>query len=105
TDIQISWWIRNTKQVDHINQFKHNPNYLSDVKIDIDKVLACNCIEEALKDSKVVILAVPAAFVHEVMTIVPTDWLKDKIIVTAVKGMIPEENLLISQYLEKYKAI
>lgn len=105
TDIQIGWWIRNTKQVDHINKFRHNPSYLSDVMIDIDKVLACSCIEEALKNSEVVILAVPAAFVHEVMASIQIDWLNDKILVTAVKGMVPGENLLISQYLEKYKSV
>jgi len=105
TDIQIRWWIRNTKQVDHINHFRHNPSYLSDVEIDIEKVLASSSIEDTLKEAEVVILAVPAAFVHEVMTTVQNDWLKDKILVNAVKGMIPGENLLISQYLEKHKYI
>src|SRR6202012_5223248 len=28
---EIFWWMRNPKAVEHIQQFRHNPNYLSSV--------------------------------------------------------------------------
>lgn len=102
TSVSINWWIRNTSHVEHITKFRHNPGYLSDVKIDVGRVWASSCLEDTIKDAEIVIIAIPAAFIKEVMSGLSAAALTSKTLVSAVKGMIPEENLLISQYLEAY---
>lgn len=97
--IKINWWIRNSEHVRHINQFRHNPGYLSDVEIDKEKVNASTDIEKLLGPAEIVIIAIPAAYVKEVLFSVKKSVFKGKTLVSAVKGMIPEENLLISQFL------
>lgn len=103
--IKINWWIRNPEQVRHINKFKHNPGYLSDVEIDTNKVQASTDISTLLDSAEIVIIAIPAAYVKEVLSSINTATFQNKIMVSAVKGMIPEENLLISQYLIKHLGI
>ena len=36
--VQIRWWLRNQKDIDHIRKFNHNPSYLSDVVLSPKKV-------------------------------------------------------------------
>ncbi len=103
--LKINWWIRNNSHVEHINKFRHNPGYLSDVEIDVAKVRASSSLEETIKEAEVVIIAIPAAFIKEVLSGLDTSVFQSKNLVSAVKGMIPGENLLISQYLETYFAV
>ena len=35
---EIHWWVRNPETVTFIQQYQHNPNYLSDVTLDLNKV-------------------------------------------------------------------
>jgi glycerol-3-phosphate dehydrogenase (NAD(P)+) len=100
-NLKIRWWIRHKEDADYISTYHHNPKYLSDVQINTRKVKVCHKITKALNKASVIILAVPAAFVKGVLDTVPTEILKDKIIVSAIKGMVPEENLLVTDLLEQ----
>jgi glycerol-3-phosphate dehydrogenase (NAD(P)+) len=100
-NLKIRWWIRHKEDADYIETFHHNPKYLSDVQINIRKVKVCNKINKAVNKASIIILAVPAAFVKGVLDLIPVELLKDKIIVSAIKGMVPEENLLVTDLLEQ----
>jgi glycerol-3-phosphate dehydrogenase (NAD(P)+) len=100
-DVRINWWLKNKKDVDHILAFGKNPNYLSDVAINTKKVKPTTNVLKALEDVSVVIFVVPAAFIGDVLaTISPAD-LQGKIVVSAIKGMIPLENILVTDLLQK----
>jgi glycerol-3-phosphate dehydrogenase (NAD(P)+) len=64
-NIQIRWWLRNGKDIEHIRKFHHNPSYLSDVYLPPEKVKVYEKTRDAVKGADYVILAVPAAFVQE----------------------------------------
>lgn len=97
---QICWWLRNPKDVEHLLHYHHNPRYLSGVNFDLTYVKPTTHLIEAIEDARWVILAVPAAFVQSALAILPTDAFNGKILVSAVKGMIPHQNILITDYLE-----
>lgn len=101
-EVRINWWLRNEADVAHISQYGHNPSYLSGVKFDLTKVIPTTQLQKALEEAEYVILAVPAAFVRGVLERLPPETLANKRIVSAIKGMIPQENLLITDWLEKY---
>lgn len=105
TDSEIFWWIRKKDQVDHIQKYRRNPSYLSDVQIDTKKVFASSDLTEVLKKSEIIVLATPAAYLASVLESVVPEYFKNKIFVSAIKGMIPEQNLLISQYLQNTFAV
>ncbi len=98
----VKWWVRNEEDVAHILKYKHNPAYLRAVEIHLDKVEPSNDITKVVQASEWILLVVPAVFVKGALENLPKGIFKDKKIISAIKGMIPEENLLISDYVEKY---
>ncbi|WP_210488930.1 NAD(P)H-dependent glycerol-3-phosphate dehydrogenase [Rufibacter aurantiacus] len=101
----VSWWLRNQDDVHHLQQYAHNPRYLSGVRFDLEYVHPSSDIRETVTQADWVILAVPAAFVKEALSPLAPDALKGKTVVSAVKGMIPKENLLITDFLEQHYGV
>lgn len=102
---EIYWWMRNEVAIDHIKKFKHNPHYLSSVEIKLaDDHLSSN-VKEIISAADFVILNVPAAFIKETLSAITSDDLKGKKIVSAIKGIVPEDNLIIGEFLHERYAI
>ncbi len=97
----VHWWLRNQEDVVHLQKYGHNPRYISGVKFDLDYVFASNNLPETVAQADWVILAVPAAFVQQALRQLPQDAFKSKTLVSAIKGMIPVENVLITDFLEQ----
>jgi glycerol-3-phosphate dehydrogenase (NAD(P)+) len=100
-EVKINWWMRNKEAVNHIKTYHHNPSYLSDVTINFKKVKPDTNIQKVIEDAHVIVLAVPSAFLKEVLKPLTSADLRGKTIVSAIKGIVPGENLLISDYLER----
>ncbi|MGF7216496.1 glycerol-3-phosphate dehydrogenase (NAD(P)+) [Spirosoma lacussanchae] len=98
-NVLIKWWLRSKADADHIRQFHHNKSYLSDVQINPRKVKICTKIREAFKDSDYIILAVPAAFVGDALGGLETRDFTGKCVISAIKGMIPEKNQLVTDWV------
>jgi len=98
-NVTIKWWMRKQADADHIKRYGHNPSYLSDVQINTRKVKVCTKIREAVKDSDFVILAVPAAFVADALTGLQSGHIVGKRIISAIKGMIPASNQLVTDWV------
>ncbi|MCC9167067.1 NAD(P)H-dependent glycerol-3-phosphate dehydrogenase [Pontibacter harenae] len=99
---KVFWWMRNSNDVQHLVQYRHNPRYLSGVQFDLNYVKPTTQLAEVVASADWVVLAVPAAFVQSVLSELPRGALKNKVVVSAIKGMIPQENILITDYLERY---
>lgn len=100
-NVQIRWWLRNQADIAHIRTFHHNPSYLSDVYLSPKKVRVFEKTTDAIKGADYVILAVPAAFVEESLKGVSGKHLQGKRIVSAIKGMIPNENKLVTDWISE----
>jgi glycerol-3-phosphate dehydrogenase (NAD(P)+) len=99
--VKIQWWLRNADDVQYIKKYGHNPHYLSDVPINRRKVRVCDDITLALDQADYVILAVPAAFIQSATRPLTEAHFRGKTVVSAIKGMIPEANLLITDWVEQ----
>lgn len=100
-NVQIRWWLRNQKDIEHIRKFHHNPSYLSDVVLSPKKIKVFEKTTDAVKGADYVILAVPAAFVQEALRDLSGKHLQGKRIVSAIKGMVPDKNMLITDWISK----
>ena len=101
TEKEIYWWMRNGEAIEHIKKFKHNPNYLSSVELRIkpDNISTdINCIINA---ADYIILNVPAAFLKDTLESIQPGDLKGKKIISAIKGIVPEDNLIIGEFLHE----
>ncbi len=96
---ELLWWIRNQDAVNYIKETKHNPNYLSSVPINTQIVNVTSDIKTACEQADIIVLAVPSAFVHETLSSLQIN-LSSKIFFSAVKGIIPERNQIVGEYLQ-----
>jgi glycerol-3-phosphate dehydrogenase (NAD(P)+) len=93
--------MRNENDVQHLINYRHNPRYLSGVTYDLQYVKPATDLHAVVAVADWVILAVPAAFVQDALAGLPADALRNKVLISAIKGMIPKENILITDYMGK----
>ena len=104
TEKEIYWWLRDTASIAHLKQYKHNPKYLSSVELRLPENNISNDISQLIKQADYVILNVPAAFLKETLRGVNPEMLAGKKIVSAIKGIVPDENQIIGEFMhEKFK--
>ncbi|MEI2738920.1 MAG: NAD(P)H-dependent glycerol-3-phosphate dehydrogenase [Chitinophagaceae bacterium] len=97
----INWWIRNTDTIRHINENGYNPRYLRSAKFDASLLSMSADIKEVVAKSDVLVVAVPSAYAEESLgKLKPEDW-KGKKVISAIKGLLPEKNILLNYYLQK----
>jgi glycerol-3-phosphate dehydrogenase (NAD(P)+) len=94
---EIAWYMRNDAAIEHIQKYKHNPNYLSSVEFDTTKLKLTNNINEAVEYADYVIFAIPSAFLDAELKNLTVS-LADKIIFSAIKGIVPETSLIVGEH-------
>ena len=100
----IHWWIREPEIIDNLKKFQHNPLYLSSIEFDVSKLSISNDIIEVISKSDIIVLCVPAPFLNIALEHCSSEMLHKKIIVSAIKGIVPEHNVIIADYLnQQYK--
>ena len=97
----VNWWMRNDDAVDHILKFKKNPNYLRSVEFDLSKINISSNLQEIICSSDLIIIASPSAFLVKIFENFPMELFKDKIVFSAVKGIIPEYNAIPARFIHK----
>ncbi|ALD22616.1 glycerol-3-phosphate dehydrogenase [Hymenobacter sp. DG25A] len=96
---RVGWWMRSKDDVQHLQHTRHNRRYLSSVAFDLTRVFPSTDLEATVKDADWLVLAVPAAFVKEALDKLDRDSLKSKRVISAIKGMIPGKNVLVTDYV------
>ena len=99
----ILWWLRNDDVIAHIQKFGHNPNYISSAELKKSKIKLSSDINEIVKPADCLILAVPSIFVKKTLKQINIP-INNKFIVSAIKGIVPENNTIIGDFLHnQYK--
>lgn len=101
---QVNWWVRRPDVKAHIEAYGSNPNYISAIDFDTQRLNVSNNLKEIIEENEVLFLVIPSAFLHQTLTdfdIQPSD-LKGKIIISAIKGIIPEYNKIPASYLNEH---
>jgi glycerol-3-phosphate dehydrogenase (NAD(P)+) len=102
-DKEIFWWMRSLSAIEHIQQYKHNPNYLSSVEIKVPAPNISSDIRQVILKADAILLNIPAAFLKEALNDITAEDLKGKKIISAIKGIVPDENLIIGEFMnQKY---
>jgi glycerol-3-phosphate dehydrogenase (NAD(P)+) len=96
---RLDWWLRSKDDVQHLLRTRHNPRYLSAVQFDLTRVHPTTDLDDAIEEADWLVLAVPAAYVQPVLDKLDRGSLKHKRIVSAIKGMIPSKNQLVTDYV------
>ncbi len=99
---QINWWARKQETIDHIKKYRHNPNYLSDIELPVEKINLYTDLKLAIASSDILLIAVPSAFMSESFKGLTKDDFKGKMIFSLIKGTLPDKKLMVSQYFESH---
>ena len=101
TQERINWYMRRDDQIQDFLQTGHNPSYLSAVEFDINRINFYSDINRTIEESDTLIFATPSPFLKQHLKKVTTS-LENKFIVSAIKGIVPDENMLVADYFSEY---
>lgn len=102
----LGWWVKSPDSISYIRSRKRNPKYLTYVDINTDKLELSTDMKYMVSNYNVLVFAIPSAFLNENLDYfgLTTEDFKDKIIVSAIKGIVPEYNQIVARYFkEKYE--
>ena len=97
----VNWWVRSEESIAHIQSFKHNPRYLQSAELEVSNLALSSSLHDVISLSDCLVVAVPAAFIHEVFKEIDPNLFKGKKVISAVKGIIPEFNAIPARYFHK----
>lgn len=94
----INWYIRKREVIEEFKETGINPGYLSTAAFDTSRINFSDDINEVISQSDILILAIPSPYVKLSLKKIRRS-IRSKIVVSAIKGMIPDENMIVTDYL------
>lgn len=98
---KVNWYVRNLESAEYIKKYRHNPRYLQSVEFNLDKINVITDLQSAINSSEILVIATPSAFLNDLFKDIPRELFEDKVIFSAVKGIIPEYNSIPARFIHK----
>ena len=100
---EINWYVRRDDQVQHFKATGHNPDYLSSAAFDPERITFYTegSINTFFRNSDTIILVTPSPYIKHYLKKVKRSSMRGKLVINAIKGIVPDENLLVSEFLIK----
>lgn len=94
---EVWWHIRNEEVLEGLLSEGRNVKYLNDLEFDTNIIHAVADMNEVVRNCEIILVAAPSAFLKTVMSEL-TESLEGKFILSATKGIIPDEFITITEY-------
>ena len=94
---KVGWYIRNPINADFVKKHHHNPNYLSAARLKTKRLEISSDLNQVVSQADVLVIAIPSAFLSQELEKL-TESFDDKIIFSAVKGVVPESMLIVGEH-------
>ena len=96
----VGWYMRSKSSIEHIKKNNHNPSYLRAAELNATQLDLSSDINNIVENYDVLIFAIPSAFlISELQKL--TSSLENKIIFSAIKGIVPETGLIVGEHFHK----
>lgn len=99
-ELSVGWFVHNPEVFESLQHEGHNCRYLSDLEFDMNRIRLSNDVNETIDNADVIFLVMPAAYLKPYLSTLTVS-LKEKFVVSAIKGIIPDENQFVTDYLKK----
>jgi len=104
TQAKLSWFVRDERMVEYILRHKHNPHFLQSARLEPERLDMSADINKVVQEADVLVFCIPSVyFASELSSL--TASLTGKFILTAIKGMLPGENITITEFFNRRHAI
>ena len=94
----VTWHIRNSDILESITNEGRNCKYLPDIHLDTSLITASDDINAVVKAGEFIVMAMPSAYIADYLAPLKVS-LRNKFILSAVKGIVPGENCSVTEYL------
>lgn len=94
---RIGWYLRRPERIEEFIKYRRNPVYLSDVTFDTARIDFFSDINAAVEDADTLVVAVPSPYFKSVAEGITVS-LAGKNIVSAVKGIVPDDNMIVTDW-------
>lgn len=101
TQPKVGWYIRNPEVLDSLRTEGRNNRYLSDVEFDTERIVPSDDLDEVVREAEIIILATPSAYLKDFLAPLSVS-LRDKFVVSAIKGIVPGEYQTIVEYMHNH---
>lgn len=96
----IGWYMRRDDRIDDFRRFGHNPAYLTSVHFNVSEIFFSSDINKVVEGYDTLVFVTPSPYLKNHLKKLKTR-IRDKFIVTAIKGIVPDENLVCSEYFHQ----
>lgn len=99
-EASVDWYVHNPEVMESLRTEGHNCRYLADVDFDTNRIHFSDDLNEVVRRSDIIFLITPANYLKDYLNGLEVS-LHDKFFVSAIKGIVPGENLLVTNYLKQ----
>lgn len=99
TNETIMWYMRRDDRIEEFQRLGHNPAYLTDVAFDVQRIEFSSDINYVATEADTLLLVMPSPYFKSHLEKLSVD-ISGKHIVSAVKGIVPDENMLVTNYMQ-----
>ncbi len=96
----LGWYMRRDDRIEDFRRLGHNPAYLTSVHFDVDEIFFSSDINKIVEAYDTLVFVTPSPYLKSHLKKLKTR-IKDKFIITAIKGIVPDENLVCSEYFHR----
>jgi glycerol-3-phosphate dehydrogenase (NAD(P)+) len=98
---KVNWWIRHEESVAYLKKYKHNDRYLQSVEFDLNRVHPSSDLAQVVRDSDILVIAIPSAYVYSVFNGFKVEGIENKVLFSAIKGIVPEYHSIPARFFHK----
>ena len=96
----IGWYMRRDDRIEDFKRMGHNPAYLMSARFNVDEIFFSSDINKIVQKYDTLVFVTPSPYLKNHLKKLKTR-LSDKFIITAIKGIVPDENLVCSEYFHQ----
>ncbi len=93
----IGWYMRRDDSIENFRRMGHNPNYLTSVRFNVDNIFFSSDINKIVEAYDTLVFVIPSPYLKNHLKKLKTR-LHDKFIITAIKGLVADDNLACSEF-------
>ena len=96
----IGWYMRRDDRIEEFRRMGHNPAYLTSVHFDTKEIFFSSDINRIVQDYDTLVFVTPSPYLKNHLKKLKTR-IRNKFVITAIKGIVPDENLVCSEYFHQ----